>query len=88
MPAKKHIHKYHRITLGYGKVWSCAIPECNHFMPRNMSARVIGKASICWNCGEQFVLDEHNMKDDRPVCIKCAPKSESIADALAHFGIE
>lgn len=88
MAAKKHIHKYHKITLGYGRVWSCAIPECSHFMPRNMEARVIGKASLCWSCGNQFVLDENNMKQDRPVCVNCDKSVERVSDALAHFGIK
>lgn len=34
---------------------------------------VDGKASICWECGEQFILDPRNMKLDKPLCNDCMP---------------
>lgn len=74
--------------MGYGQVWSCAIPECNHFMPRNMEARVLGKASICWKCNQQIVLDETNMENDKPICHSCSGKSSGLLDVLTELGLD
>lgn len=86
--SKKHIHKYHRISLTYAKVWACALPTCYHFMPKHLETNVPGKTSICWNCGEEFILDETNMKNDKPICANCDPNKSSIADFLDRIGVK
>jgi len=30
-----------------------------------------GKFSLCWKCGEEFVLDPALMKNPKPVCYDC-----------------
>ena len=87
MAPKKHVHKYHRIKVGFGNVWSCALPKCGHFMPRNLTELVNGRASLCWKCDEEFILNEHNMMNDKPVCVNCDAKANKLLDALDHFGI-
>jgi len=74
--AKRHTHKYHHVDLDFGKVWACALPNCNHYMPLHMNNLVPGKNSICWGCGESFILDSINMKNDKPVCNECKSTSE------------
>jgi hypothetical protein len=69
--AKRHTHKYHRVNAGYQMLWACALPDCNHHMPLHLTALVEGKASICWKCGEQMILDSDAMKLDKPICIDC-----------------
>jgi hypothetical protein len=40
----------------------------------------IGKMSLCNGCMAEFVLDEENMKFDKPVCATCAnPITEGAA---------
>jgi len=69
--AKKHIHKYHKVSIGFTKVWACAMPNCSHYMPHNMEDLVIGKSSFCWNCNGPIVLDETTMQNDKPICRTC-----------------
>jgi hypothetical protein len=69
---KKHIHKYHRLQLQFDKLWVCARPDCTHYMPKHMEQMLIGKASICWSCGGDLILDAETMKLDRPICFACA----------------
>lgn len=69
--AKRHTHKYHRIIISSTKVWACALPNCNHYMPKHMEQMVDGKNTICWSCDEVFILNESNMKD-KPVCDECS----------------
>lgn len=69
--AKRHPHKYHRVDTTFGKVWACALSDCNHYMPQHMESLLPGKNAICWSCNEPMVLDSDNMKEDRPRCISC-----------------
>ena len=83
--AKRHIHKYYRGTLGFTRVWVCALPECNHYMPKNMESMINGKASICWECGEYMVLTPGNMDMDRPVCNECT-LGKDLAEKVSNIG--
>lgn len=74
--SKRHTHKYMKVK----QVWCCALPDCTHFMPRNMPMSVTGKASICWNCGEEFILDERSMKEERPICFECTDAGKVIKE--------
>ena len=81
--AKRHVHKYHRVTLSFGLVWACGLPDCNHYMPQHMNQLVEGKNSLCWQCNIMFVLDANAMKEDRPRCFNCRTgiKPEEIDDS-------
>lgn len=72
----KHIHKYHKVDLPFGKVWACALPNCNHYMPDHMKELVPGKNSLCWGCDEKIILNNENMKDSHPKCDVCSGLSE------------
>lgn len=69
--ARRHTHKYYRADFRFGRVWACALPDCNHYMPQHMEDFVNGKFSICWQCGEQFKMNPISMKMDQPVCEEC-----------------
>lgn len=85
--SKKHIHKYHRISLKFGQVWACALPTCSHHMPNDLTPTLLGKASICWSCGNEFILDDVNMVDAQPQCNACKYPS-SLDDYLAKLGVK
>jgi hypothetical protein len=69
--AKRHTHKYHKVDLPFGKVWACALSDCNHYMPNHLEKLMNGKASICWECEEKLILDAGNMSDNQPICRRC-----------------
>lgn len=79
--SRRHPHKYHRVDLEYAKVFSCALPECSHYMPKHMEKTLPGKQSVCWGCDEVFILDEDALKSDRPMCIKCRTGINTTPDA-------
>lgn len=85
--AKKHIHKYHHIRIAAGKLWACALADCTHYMPRHLENTLLGKASICWKCENNFILDTLNMMDDRPICNECVPKSEETNKLLDYLNL-
>lgn len=69
--AKRHIHKYRQLRIAGKIVWGCALPDCNHYMPAHMQDMVPGKASICWSCDKQIILDKDNMEYPQPLCNSC-----------------
>jgi hypothetical protein len=54
-------------------IWACSLPDCYHHMPHHYERLMLGKRSICWQCGEETVImDDRAMKMDMPICITCA----------------
>jgi hypothetical protein len=87
--AKRHTHKYHKITMSSQMVWACALPDCNHYMPKHMEMMVPGKNTICWGCGADMVLDAHNMTDHKPTCNKCKGlTTDELTTFLAEQGVK
>lgn len=86
--AKRHTHKYYKVPIAGQTVWACALPDCNHYMPKHMENLVPGKGSICWSCGDSFVLNPVNMKNDHPKCDDCSGFSKIIerVDDIEMFG--
>jgi formylmethanofuran dehydrogenase subunit E len=88
--AKKHTHKYEFRRGKYLQVWTCANPDCSHYMPKHLAdIQMEGRKSICWDCGSEFVLDSESLKMDRPVCIQCANPElvSAISEKLKDFGL-
>lgn len=83
--AKRHTHKYRLVPINNSKkVWSCALPDCNHYMPPNMEHMIEGKASECWDCGNTTIMSIARMKyatehnDGKMLCELCINKREGI----------
>lgn len=71
MAGRKHVHKYIRRKMYAHSVWACALPDCTHYMPKHMEQMVEGKASICHQCNEEFILSTDALKEDKPRCADC-----------------
>jgi hypothetical protein len=84
--SKKHIHKYYKVDVNFNLVWACALPDCNHHMPKHYENMMPGKATICWDCGEITVLDPINMKLTKPICPDCRGE-RSIEEYLEQKGV-
>lgn len=82
----KHIHKYHQVGK-FSKLWACALPECNHYMPKHLEDMLPGKASICWDCGDKFILDERALGMTKPVCLDCTPEGRELKENLISRGL-
>lgn len=89
--SKNHMHMYNYVDLGYAKVWSCALPDCTHFIPLSYSRsriepRLIGKLVICFECRESFVVTEETLTEDRLRCLECKQGiKKEITDASAQM---
>jgi hypothetical protein len=78
--SKRHIHKYYRDNESYMRCWACGLPDCSHYMPPHIEKQIVGKQSICWQCGEVFILDSEALKEIRPRCIACRTGIDSAED--------
>lgn len=70
-----HIHKLKRVRYKSGNtVFFCALPDCNY---KSNPSLVLGKRSLCWRCGEPFIMNEYALRLAKPHCEGChKPKSE------------
>lgn len=82
--AKKHTHKYfYGHKVGSTTVWRCAIPKCSHYLPEHMEEHIIGRAGICWSCGEEMVLDGDKDKP-KPMCPGCELIDKANAEKITE----
>lgn len=68
-PKKEHTHKFKRHTYETGnKIFFCALPKCNKKLKVGLA---LGKESLCWRCGEVFVMNEYAIRLAKPHCENC-----------------
>ena len=66
---QKHIHKVKRLRFKSGNhMYFCTLPDC--YFKVN-PALFLGKKTICWRCGEEFIMNEYSLRLARPHCEKC-----------------
>lgn len=64
-----HIHKYKKDILGKDYViYKCVLPSCSHYLSERL---IKGKFSICWRCGEPFII---KLLHAKPHCDDCVNK--------------
>jgi hypothetical protein len=102
MPRRKtnsHTHQYHLRPYGSKglKVYACALPNCTHFQLEK--SLLIGKMSLCNQCGDPFMLSNETIAREvvRPRCAQCKeekrlggprPKPKPVEEVEADNAIE
>lgn len=61
----------HRLILMNKKTWKCTLEGCSFFVHLGLAHILVGKIGICWECGEQFQIDEYALKEEMPRCTDC-----------------
>lgn len=76
---EKHVHKLKRIKYKSGNVsLFCVMPDCSF---KINPALALGKRSLCWRCGNEFLLTEYSLRLAKPHCESChRPKGFVISD--------
>ena len=75
MKKYSHIHKYERRELGKFTVFKCAVPGCVHYVRKILAENRI---TICWRCGEAFVLTKFALRYRRPHCTDCIKTKKKV----------
>lgn len=72
-----HTHKFKRLKYKTGNVtFFCALPDCNVKINPSLA---LGKRSLCWRCGEPFILTEYSLRLAKPHCESChKPKNPEL----------
>jgi hypothetical protein len=70
-----HVHKLKRHTYKTGaKTYFCVLPDCSYKTSVEFS---LGKRTLCWRCGEEFIINEYTMRLAKPHCNKCHKRKDS-----------
>jgi hypothetical protein len=75
MAKPNHVHKLKRLRYKSGnEIFFCALPDCSF---KTNTSLVLGKRSICWRCGNEFIMNEYSLRLAKPHCDDChKPKRE------------
>ncbi len=69
MTKTTHTHKFKRLVYKSGNaIFFCCLPDCS---TKINPALALGKRSICWRCGQEFILNEYSLRLARPHCSQC-----------------
>ena len=65
-----HIHMYEKVKWGANKtvVWKCCLVECRHYLHVEF---ILGKKSLCFKCGQPFLMTYTKLLRNRPKCDDC-----------------
>ena len=80
----RHIHTYVRYKRNQWKrkdLYRCNDPYCNHYAERTF---IVGKASLCTKCKNEFILTMEDLKLAMPRCINCSNTKEAIERRAAR----
>ncbi len=76
----KHTHKFKRLKYKSGNcIFFCALPDCSQ---KISTALALGKRSICWRCGETFIMSEYSLRLAKPHCDACHKPKKVEVDNL------
>lgn len=84
---EKHTHKLKRLKYKSGNsIFFCALPDCSFKINTSLA---LGKRSICWRCGEPFIMTEYCLRLVKPHCEGChKPKKEVIDNNDHEYAVE
>jgi ribosomal protein S27AE len=77
MTKTQHVHKLKRLKYKSGNtIFFCSLPDCTF---KTNIALALGKRSLCWRCGESFLMTEYSLRLSKPHCDNChKPKFDKI----------
>jgi|SRR5579863_1208039 len=78
MAKSTHVHKLKRLKYKSGNtIFFCSLPDCTF---KTNIALALGKRTICWRCGEPFIMSEYSLRLAKPHCENCHRPKESIIE--------
>jgi hypothetical protein len=77
MAKSPHVHKLKRLKYKSGNIiFFCSLPDCTF---KTNIALALGKRSLCWRCGKDFIMSEYSLRLAKPHCDAChKPKLEQL----------
>lgn len=82
----KHVHKFKRHRYKSGtEVFFCALPDCSIKMSIPLS---LGKRTICWRCGNDFIMNDYSIRLAKPHCDECHKPKKMIGSEEKYVSSE
>lgn len=78
MATLNHVHTYirsHRTKSSNRVIYKCSHPNCYHTAFADM---LEGKASICNQCKDTFMLSNYDLRMSRPKCNNCKETKDAL----------
>lgn len=64
-----HIHKLKKLRYKSGNsIFFCCQPDCKF---KTAVPLALGKRSICWRCGSEFLMSDYSLRLMKPHCESC-----------------
>lgn len=80
---KKHAHKLRRLTYKTGtSIYFCTLPDCFFKVQCEV---MLGKKAACNLCGDEFVMNEYQIKLKSPHCMRCSKIKIKGHDGKRHY---
>jgi hypothetical protein len=81
---KKRSRKHKNPDTGYipfeARYFECKLPKCTHYIE---ASRLVGKASLCNGCGQEFLLSRDDLERVEPKCLHCSKTKKGAAASTA-----
>lgn len=78
---ERHIHKFIRVRDDRIALWRCAHRYCNYTLYPKQELFLVGQATTCWSCDNEFAMSAESLQTDLPVCPTCRMTEEDQAIA-------
>lgn len=73
---QQHIHKLKRHSYKSGTAVYFCVLDCKFKVSTSLA---LGKRTLCWRCGESFIMDEYTIRLAKPHCPSCHKPKDRLA---------
>jgi len=74
----KHVHRFIKLHGRRVNMWRCSLDGCAYLCFTGNQDILLGRYSLCWDCGRSFPMGEDNLEEEMPTCILCKSKNEGL----------
>ncbi len=78
----KHTHKLKRIKYNNNEEMYFCVLDCTF---KVVVKEALGKKTICWRCGDEFLMNEYSIRRAKPCCNKCIDHKETLSESEISF---
>lgn len=80
------VHKYQRFkSKKDNPIFKCMLDNCPHYLPQDFL--VLGRRTICWGCGLEFLMTRDKIHVNKPKCDGCIERRREDMKRLAELPV-
>ena len=70
----QHTHRFVKVNGKRIKFWRCSLDGCRFLVYHATEEILLGRNSVCWDCGREFSMTDKNLTEEFPICVLCRSK--------------